>query len=370
MSYDLQIWSTRCFEQSALGKSVRTSGSDWQVVINDSDRVETEDIEEEVSKLLPGIRYLTELNLEGNANAQAAKTLHVVARTIAKQTHGVVVDPQSSSIVTPAGVARFITPKKEKTFSVLEMSWWFLNDTMLKSNGRKAFLSLLEKTLPEALPKRYGDYEPPQHVFAETGISHLERCLAKKLDSVMVWHPTRPVTGLSVSCPKPLGSSEQGFRSNRVEIQVEVAALAQPGWAEQLQRFWRQLTFLLQPIYGEVRTKGGFIRSGGSVWVTPASIKSSYPLTTRSWFWRGIPRKLGHAVVLGKEYQRLWPDFVKAATMEQGFAFASTPDWSDDADLRQVVGAAPKAISLHPGEGMGLKQKYPEAWPFNPPFGQ
>jgi hypothetical protein len=90
---------------------------------------------------------------------------------------------------------------------------------------------------------------------------------------------------------------------------------------------------------------------------------------TRSWFWRGIPPKLGHAVALGREYQKLWPDFMKHAVMDDGFAFATTMSWEKDEDLGEVVGAAPNEIVLLPGEGMGKDQEYPKVWPFGPQFG-
>jgi hypothetical protein len=350
-------------------KDCTLPGAGWQIVINASDKVLPEDVEEEVSALVPGIAYLTELNLEGKRTIQALKLLQSTAKEIAKHAHGVVVDPQSDRVTTPAGVTRFIPPKKEKTFSIVTMSWWFLNGVMLKSAGRRSFLSLLERLLPEALPKRYGAYEPPQYLFAKTGMNHLERFMARHLDDAMAWYPNRPVTGVRVSCPRPLGGGEDGFRTHLVEVEVESAVLAQPGWAEHLRLFWRQMTFLLRPIYGDVRTEGGYSYSGGTVYQDiKVALQEQYPFTTRSWFWRGAPRKLGHAVVLGKEYLRLWPGFVRKATMENGFAFASASTWSDKTDLSKIIGPAPKAITLLPGEGTGPKQKYPPVWPFGEPF--
>jgi len=199
-------------------------------------------------------------------------------------------------------------------------------------------------------------------------MNHLERFLAKHLDDVMAWYANRPVTGVKVSCPEVVGASEDGFRTHIVEIQVELAVLGQPGWAENLRRLWREMTFLLRPIYGEVRSEGGYTRSGGAVFVEASAIVEKYPSTTRSWFWRGIPRKLGHAIVVGKEYQRLWPVLRTKATMEKGFAFASIANWADKGDVSKVTGQPPKAIALLPGEGAGPAQKYPRVWPFGTPF--
>src|SRR5262245_50163889 len=71
LSYDLQIWSVRALGSRDLrtprgwqresGGGWRCSEADWQIVINPSDRVLAEDVEERVAALLPGIAYLTEL---------------------------------------------------------------------------------------------------------------------------------------------------------------------------------------------------------------------------------------------------------------------------------------------------------------------
>ena len=271
-------------------------------------------------------------------------------------------------MITPAGVKRFVPAKKGENFSVLNFSWWFLSDALDGDAGREAFLGVLEKLLPEALPKRYGLWEPPQHHYEKTGRAHLLKFMAEHLEESMVWYPHRPVATFTVHHAKPLGASFQGFRSHHVEIEIEKEVLGQPGWPATLQRLWRGMPRLLRPIYGEVRTEGGFSRSGGAVWLDASMLNEGYPETNRSWFFRGIPRKLGHAVVLGKEYQREWPEFLKQAEMDHGFALASTSDWANDEDLITQLGGVPKRIALLPGEGMGQQQEYPPVWPFGPPF--
>jgi hypothetical protein len=68
MSYDLQVWSVRPLQQNAfrhpemwLTKSASWTleRKDWQIVVSSSDKVETEDIPDEINMLLPGILRLT-----------------------------------------------------------------------------------------------------------------------------------------------------------------------------------------------------------------------------------------------------------------------------------------------------------------------
>src|SRR5581483_541379 len=103
MSYDLQVWSVRALQPDAFrqpelwerGASAWTHArKNWQIVISASDRVEPEDIPEEVSKLLPGIEWLTNLNLEGKRTAEALRLSQSTAIDIARSSHGAVLDPQ------------------------------------------------------------------------------------------------------------------------------------------------------------------------------------------------------------------------------------------------------------------------------------
>jgi hypothetical protein len=378
MSYDLNIWSVRPFDPAHLkqrekwkqagGNFWHLPGEGWQISLEGSTPVAPEDVPEEVAGLLPGIGWLTELHLEGDAPDKAMALARKSAKEIAKAAHGVVEDPQEDAILTPTGVKRYVPPKKEKKFSVLSFSWWFMTDVLTKQEGREAFLNLLEKYLPEALPKRYGTYEPPEYKLEEKGKNHLEEFLGKYLDDMIVWYPRRPVTTVHVHRPKPLGGDSRGFRSNHLEIEIESAVLEQPGWKQTLDRLWHEMTRLLEPIYGEVRTVPNQVRMGATVGQMVEDVDDNYDELTRSWFWRGIPRNLGHAVVLGREYQKLWPDFLRHAEMDDGFAFAST-DWAREEDLGKRVGAAPSEIALLPGVGAGQHQEYPKGWPFGPPFG-
>jgi hypothetical protein len=68
-------------------------------------------------------------------------------------------------------------------------------------------------------------------------------------------------------------------------------------------------------------------------------------------------------VVLGAEYQELWPDFLSHAAHENGLAFASLEDWNSPKDLSDEIGAPPRQISHRGASAYGGDQEYPEVWP-------
>src|SRR5258708_27882191 len=197
-----------------------------------------------------------------------------------------------------------------------------------------------------------------------------------------VWYPHRPVVSVYLGLPNPVGAHKEGFRANRLRIDVEKAALLEPGWATTLQRFWRQASALVRPIYGDVRVLGNYKWMGATV-----SGGQQHPVM--SWWWAGIPEKLGSAVVLGDVYQRLWPTFVAASGLEDGLAFASLEDWTDEIDLVEKAGRPPQEQTQIPerfGDVMNaeefreywaevrrvgaqnIRRAYPRGWPFGEPF--
>src|SRR5579884_2966651 len=120
MSYDLQVWSVKPFEPNAFRKPELWqkestawvhARKNWQIVISASDRVELEDIPEDIVSLLPSIEWLTNLNLEGNASGEAIKLAQSAADDIARHCHGAVLDQQDGAIRLPSGVKRFLSPR-------------------------------------------------------------------------------------------------------------------------------------------------------------------------------------------------------------------------------------------------------------------
>lgn len=383
MSYDLQIWSVRPVERPVLRHSERWQeengtwtygGSGWQLVVGRSDRVLAEDVPGDAAKALPGIEYLTQINLEGNRTEQATKLLNSTAADVAKQAHGVIFDPQEDAITTPSGVKRFAKLEKQEKISVLSLSWWFLDSRLLTQAGRESLVALLEKDLPEAIPTRYGLYEPPQYLLETTGKAHFIQFLGENMHQTMVWYPHRPVASVHVNCPNPLGPSKRGFRTNQLSIGFEHSALEQPGWEKAIRALWQDVSRLLRPLYGDVRILSNYVWSRGRIFI--GSDTESHPVT--SWWWRGIPGTLGNAVVLGEIYQKLWPAFASSATMVDELAFAFTKDWLLRRDLTEEIGKVPAALaqpkawskrkwfrSFRPSPE---KPKYPKLWPFDGPF--
>jgi hypothetical protein len=355
MSYDLRVWTVGRFDDAAVLPNAdwtsregawSTSGRGWILNVGTSHEVLPEDIPEEVNAALPGIRYLTELSLEPLGAPKAARTLLLrTAQSVAKKAHGAVSDPQEDTVELPAGVKRFAAVPREERVSLLTFSWWFTHDDLLRRDGIDRVVRALESEIPEALPRRYGAYEPPQFQLETTGRAHLVEFLERHAEELVVWYAHRPVVGLHRSVRAPsrwqrLGKTEQ-YRCQYLSIDVEQMALAQPGWPTALRRLWRCISRELRPLYGEVRTLRGYVRSGARIGIDRET--ESNP--TRSWWWKGIPSNVGHAFVVGPPYVDLWPELNARATADGLLRFVETTDWAGNEDAAALVGGVPPRLA-------------------------
>lgn len=339
----------------------------WQIVCGLPDEVEPEDVPEQVATSLPGIRYLTELVLEPlHAPESAKKEILAAARLIAKSSHGVVLDRQTDELTTPKGVKRFVPEVRSERFALLELDWWFQGDRIFTAEAMGRLLNIFATALPEALPKRYGSYEPPQHKLAEMGMDHLSNFLLENLDESLVLYPHRPFMGLTFSCTKEAQHPRLGFRCHRISLECEASAISQPGWQEGLRRLWLQVCRELKPFYSEVRTLNGYERIGA----TYGSDMKTEVHPIYSWFWRGIPRKLGHAIAVGNPYLNLWPEVVSKGQSHGEFVSLDAGEWTAGKDLtiQAPEGICQKWTPAYEktkfGWSINWVKEYPETWPF------
>jgi hypothetical protein len=117
MSYDLTLYTV----EKPILENFHDKGNDWkenktsinfekknwQIIISFPDKVEEEDIPEEVKVELPGIEYQVEITLEPiGAPKTAYNQLHKISKQLALEYHGIIFDPQQDEVILPSGVNR------------------------------------------------------------------------------------------------------------------------------------------------------------------------------------------------------------------------------------------------------------------------
>jgi len=377
MSYDMQVWSVvnPDWRQIAAGIDgwnisehfLTFQKASWQIVVGPRSRVEEEDIPEDVFRSLPGIQFVTEMNLEPiHAPEAAHKMLQRMAARIAKDSYGVVLDPQQDTITSPRGVKRIIHSKQYDRISVLNFAWWFNESPLIEQGGFIRLLSTLEKYLPEALPRRYGKYEPPQYQYETQGKDHFVEFISNETLGV-VWYPHYPVLSVWLGVYGGFGPRRQGYRTNSLYIDVDASAWAQPGWDIALRRFWYEMSDFIHPFFGEVRVLSNYLLQRGRL--VGDRMTDRHPI--RNGWWNGVPKRLGSAVVIDRRYAELWTKFVKRSEQRNSLYFISSDDWISEKRVDRLVGGVPRGIAQgeysQPPPRLG-RTTYPRMWPFEYPF--
>ncbi|HVU27874.1 MAG TPA: hypothetical protein VHG71_09085 [Verrucomicrobiae bacterium] len=367
MSYDLQIYSCsdpnvelvrlaveEGFERNGNAFSLR--GKNWQLIFHSTDKVEPEDIPASVFRELPGITYLTEANLEGAASATDRAKVIRVAKKFARATRGVLVNPQEDTIETARGLKRVDLANVPKEESTLKLSWWFEDADSFEKTGYARLVEAFESFMPEALPRRYGCWEPPQFKFAETGREHFLSFFRENLRKSIVWYANHPFSYVFVSVPPKVGGTWQGYRCCELQLQLQSRVLSATGWPLALKRLWLAVAQIVSPFFAEIRDGGEF---------------------GQSWWWNGIPRTLNLATMIGAPYDKLWPDFVAASKSASPNLF-----FIETIEERKPLSIIPPEEIAQPktpdeprtftaAEFRAYKspaRKYPPIWPFSEPF--
>lgn len=392
MSYDFEVWSQNKLDTTNLSLddcwTVSKDGmlhesKSWLISCDFNIKCEQDDIPDEIMSLIPAISYLTYISVQPISAPKTAITkAKKIAKLIGEQTVGVVLDKQTDKYIFPQGYKKYKPVKlaEDKRISILNMIWYMKALPFADKNELGEFLYFLQRSLPEALPKRYGTFEPPEFKLDEHCIEHFRDFLYdiifnkdnKDNTDIVVWYPNIPVLGVSLNYGKL--NKRLGFLFPYFEIEIDSRVLDDQGWILHLQRLWRAISLRLNPFYGEIRLLKNAISSRTTYWTD--SMTENSP--TRSGFWRGIPQNLGIAIVTGKEYSSVWPRFNEQSEKIGNLNFLECADWSNDSTLLDVIDLPPAHISQHhiprkrelktSGIMMHWNTKFPNYWPFEDIF--
>lgn len=122
--------------------------------------VEIEDLPEQVTAAVVGAKVLYQILVEGSSEAAVPHAVRF-ARKLAKTLQGVVVDDQIGEAWPVKSQRTPPKPDSGKRIDIVEMRWYFLADDQ-PADLPEIYLQLARKYLPEALPKRFGNFEPLQ----------------------------------------------------------------------------------------------------------------------------------------------------------------------------------------------------------------
>jgi hypothetical protein len=368
MSYDLNLWTVKCVPAAAIQEllpdakvsntRVELAGSGWLVAFEVSTKVELEDIPDEVAAALPGISWLTSVNIEPiTAPNVTMNKIKGVLKTIAKEFGGVVEDPQADTVSLPSGSKRYRPAVQaiDSRVATLNLNYWFTESPLRTRPGRELLVDYIARHLPEALPRRYGLYEPPSEKWGIGGkTAFLDFLDGQVPDSMVVIYTSRPCTSLSI-WPARVGWVRRGgaqiFSCGCLKLGFEFGALEDDGWRTAIERAWLDVAKIAHPFASNVEVVDGWILRGrGRLW---ADRRTGSSVCSPAWF--GVPRTLGLAFGLAEQYATYWPELKTHAISANGLRYVDTRNWRSRRSVSDIVGEAPESIRERPGRGRQVR---------------
>lgn len=167
--------------------------------------VEIEDLPDALAGGVLAPRFLLEISAPAAATAADHSVAMGLAKQLAERFHGAVYDPQAGELVWPRGRKRAYTASSEEArIRVVELSWYVEGGESADELPAQ-LLQGLRVACPEALPRRYGDYEPLQHKM-EPGredefIGFWRNLAAHELGRMLFWKAQSPCFGGTASFP-------------------------------------------------------------------------------------------------------------------------------------------------------------------------
>jgi len=309
MSYDLQVFGTapldvdevraiaavlsgsRVVGDDASGGLVverkTHDGFDYAFNVDGPLRVDQEDLPSAVVTAATGIRWTYQLTVEGSGGP-AIELARRFARELAQRSDGVVYDPQEDAVVWPRGPKRKFKPEPARKTDLVQFEW-FVRREDVASDLAALLFDLLRSYMPEALPRRFGGFEPLQGRLEEAGREgwiaawHAEAML-------LFWKAKPPCLGGSMAGlgddligaqhagPHPVGS---------IRLSFDRRAFLDTGWREDAVELFAVLAERLPAFFAhaDVSRNVGYSRGNVSY---EADTVTNPGLVVRN-VWMGLP---------------------------------------------------------------------------------
>lgn len=279
MSYDLQVYTPDQLDAAALRSLVNaTSGLEiegvdsrrsltvvrgirrrYSFTVAGPDRVDPEDVPVEVTGLLLGARYLYSVLVEGSTESEIPHALRF-AKQLAATLNGVLLDQQTGRTWSRSKSRAIVRPPRKTRVPMVGLVWNCLRE-QVPADAPALFIAAAERHLPEALPRRFGDYEPFQGKYSETGEEGFTKAWLDVTSSMLFFSGSGPCTGGYLG-----GGPGQQFPDRFWSMSLTLLAepLRQAPWRDAVRDLFTALADTLGTFYASAEVTRDHLWSGRS----------------------------------------------------------------------------------------------------------
>lgn len=287
--------------------------SKWEYCAHVSEpvRVETEDLPEAVIAASVGVSAVLNVTVEGSSAVGARYALRF-AKHLADATGGVVFDPQQDAVVWPRASRRRLPPRPSQLIDVVGFDWYVRRADSGPDLPLRV-LDVLRTHFPEALPRRYGAFEPMQGTFDAGAADRFAREWRNEA-SLFFWSARKPcfgglTSGLGAQGPRP---PEQPI--GHIALTIDAAVFASDDWTTSLIACFTRMAAATDAFFASADVDHNLRASGNRIGYGPEAISNPGPYVRETWM--GLPVGDIWLAWFGPSYRSLVrPD--SAARMEE-----------------------------------------------------
>jgi hypothetical protein len=338
MSYDLNVYAKQRLDLDTLFALIRkvpgfdveqTDGRYFTIEVVRGTRaiptfaldapvdVEAENIPTDVVSQAIGLAVLYEIHASVSDGSALAGVVRF-AKSLALAAGGVMYDPQTEAVWPRSTNRRAQRVTGSDRIDMVELTWYTAHNG---DHLARRFLTEARRHLPEALPRRFGTYEPLQGRLERDGD---DAFIEEAAGAHSVYSKGKyPVIHGGIA-----GSTALGAPLSRLHLSIPRPVLGLPDWRAAIEAFFMAIACdaLTVFAYGEVVRNVGW--SGQSNWYDQKVEKShSLVLTRRGWM--GLHPYPVWMTYFGHDYADLVRDQLGEDAIEQPFG-GVLKKWSPD----------------------------------------
>lgn len=249
--------------------------------------VEPEDVPHEVTAAVLGAGVMYSILVEGSDSGSIPHAVRFTKR-LAKEGNGAAQDLQTDEVWPKTSNRGTAKPERNTNIDAVEVRWYHLMDE-IRDDFPQRHLDLARQYLPEALPKRFGAYEPAQGNLARDGDQAFIDAFAGEYGASIFGVGTFPV--FNSSFHGIFSGNKKHDHWNRkgdvqsVSISIHREVLDDPQWRDTFHRFFLAVARELRSFYASAEVNPGYLWNGRTLW----SGKSEWFYTqSGSGRWKGL----------------------------------------------------------------------------------
>jgi hypothetical protein len=271
----------------AAGYVLLTGGEGTNAELDGPSRIESDDVPDAANGCIGPSGWLIQISVKPSTEAAWPMDLAV---HLARVAGGVVYDPQEDAVAWPKGFQPRDPESGDERGTEVELDW-FTARAPIDPEFPRAFLRLLRTHLPEALPTRYGSYEPfPERFQGPTADDDFLRLWLEEAASwppMLFWSTARPGLGGSAFAAAAEERPGPGWPISRLNIRIDGRALSRdPDLAERLVTLFTAVASELRCVYAAGAVHRDLLIKRGRVDADHRTEVGPIPLANR---WIGLP---------------------------------------------------------------------------------